>query len=259
MRNFRLGALFALQFFSVFPIRRNIEPTTRTVRSSLRWLPILGLSIGTFNALMFYGLDSLTSLSLLSLIVFAIIIPAIWSGGLHLDGLMDTGDAFFSYQDKHKRLEVMKDPRTGAFGVLVLLVVLIIRFVFMYEAFLSDFSVIGFLIVVPLLSRCMMMLLLGHGTSARESGLCYFFKKHYNRSVTYWIIGLTLVVCAAMAFLSSYHFIISLAMILASIIVMWGVRVWAIRSFGGITGDVCGALLEGTETCLWFIVWLFYI
>ncbi|WP_404451239.1 adenosylcobinamide-GDP ribazoletransferase [Virgibacillus necropolis] len=257
MRSFQFGALFALQFFSVFPIRRNIEPTTPTVSSSLRWLPILGLSIGAFNALMFYGLDSLTSLSLLSLIVFSIIIPVIWSGGLHLDGLMDTGDAFFSYQDKHKRLEVMKDPRTGAFGVLILLVVLITRFVFMYEAFLRDFSVIWFLVLVPFLSRCVMVLMLGHGVSARESGLCFFFKKHYSRSVTCWIIGLLLAVSAAMAVISLTHLFVSLAMVLASMVGMWGVKVWAKRSFGGITGDVCGALLEGMETYLWFIVLLF--
>lgn len=257
MRNFRFGALFALQFFSVFPIRRNINPTTPVVRSSLRWLPILGLSIGAFNALMFYGLDSLSFLHLPSLIFFAIIIPAIWSGGLHLDGLMDTGDAFFSYQDKHKRLEVMKDPRTGAFGVLVLLFVLSTRFVFMYEAFLRDFSVIWFLVFVPFLSRCVMVLMLGNAVSARENGLCFFFKKHYNRSVTWWIIGLTLAVIAAMASISLTHLTISLAMVLASVIGMWGVKVWAKRSFGGITGDVCGALLEGMETYLWFIVLLF--
>lgn len=257
MRDFRLGALFALQFFSVFPIKRNIEPATTIVRSSLRWLPILGLSIGAFNALMFHGLDSFSSLHLLSLVVFAIIIPAIWSGGLHLDGLMDTGDAFFSYQDKHKRLEVMKDPRTGAFGVLFLLVVLSTRFVFMYEAFLSNFSVIWFLVAIPFLSRCVMVLMLGHAVSARKSGLCFFFKKHYNRSVTGWILGLMLVVSATMVAISLTHFIISLAMVLASVIGMWGVKVWAKRSFGGITGDVCGALLEGMESYLWLIVLLF--
>ncbi|UOR10876.1 adenosylcobinamide-GDP ribazoletransferase [Halobacillus amylolyticus] len=256
MKNFGLGGLFALQFFSVFPIRKGIDPNPAVVRSCLMWLPILGLVIGGSNAFIFYGLSPLTTMSLVSLTVFALMIPAVWSGGLHLDGLMDTGDAFFSYQDQQKRLEVMQDPRTGAFGVLVLLAVLILRFVFMYESFLADLSMLWFILLIPFLSRCVMVLMLGHTPSARQKGLSYFFKNHYSQSVTVWVVSLMIVVSVVTAFFSWSHFIVSLVMGLAAMIGMWGIRRWAVRSFGGITGDVCGATLEGMETYLWFIVWL---
>ncbi|MFD2923726.1 adenosylcobinamide-GDP ribazoletransferase [Halobacillus naozhouensis] len=256
MKNVGLGALFTLQFFSVCPIRKNIEPNSSVVRSCLIWLPVLGLVIGIINAFIFYGLASITTMSLISLIIFAIMLPAIWSGGLHLDGLMDTGDAFFSYQDSHKRLEVMGDPRTGAFGVLVLLAVLIMRFVFMYETFLTDSSAILFIIIVPIFSRGVMVMLLGNTLPARSRGLSHFFKRHYHHNVTLTIIGLMFVTSAAVSLHSLSYFMVSFAMLLVSLIGMWGIRVWALRSFGGITGDVCGATLEGMETFLWFIVWL---
>ncbi|WP_163527741.1 adenosylcobinamide-GDP ribazoletransferase [Halobacillus ihumii] len=256
MKNVSQGGLLALQFFSVFPVRRNIEPIPSVVRSCLIWLPVLGFIIGSLNALVFYGLESSTTWSLLSLVVFAIMVPAICSGGLHLDGLMDTGDAFFSYRDKPRRLEVMQDPRTGAFGVLVLLAAVILRFVFIYEAFLTDFLVIGFMIIIPLFSRGVMILLLGHTLSARNSGLSHFFQSHYTYKVTFAVTGLMFMTCAAVSLLSTSYFAISLVILLASLVALWGIRVWAIRSFGGITGDVCGATLEGMETYLWFIVLL---
>ncbi|GAJ13835.1 unnamed protein product, partial [marine sediment metagenome] len=36
-------------------------------------------------------------------------------------------------------------------------------------------------------------------------------------------------------------------------------RVFAIKQFGGMTGDVLGAFIEGSETCLWLVIWLLHI
>ena len=59
---------------------------------------------------------------------------------------MDASDAFFSYRDRERRLEIMKDPRIGAFGVLRCLVLLSARFLFIYEIILRA---VEFLIFPP--------------------------------------------------------------------------------------------------------------
>ena len=74
----------------------------------------------------------------------------ILTGGLHLDGWMDASDAFFSYRDKQRRLEIMKDPRIGAFGVLSVIVLLSARFLFIYEIILQAVeATYFFLFLIP--------------------------------------------------------------------------------------------------------------
>lgn len=46
------------------------------------------------------------------------LLPLIVSGGIHLDGLVDTADALYSRRETEKKLEILKDPHVGAFGVM---------------------------------------------------------------------------------------------------------------------------------------------
>src|SRR5699024_12376068 len=62
-------------------------------------------------------------------ITFTIILTV----GIHLDGWIDASDVFFSYRDVKKRLQIMEDPRVGAFGVLGLLFLLSFKFLFIFE------------------------------------------------------------------------------------------------------------------------------
>ncbi|GGF29533.1 adenosylcobinamide-GDP ribazoletransferase [Halobacillus andaensis] len=254
MKNFFFGGLFALQFFSIIPVHQEIEPGPSRVRWSLRWLPLVGLGFGAMNAVLFLLLNTYTEISLLSLVLLAIIIPIVLSGGLHLDGLMDTGDAYFSYQDPEKRLDVMKDPRTGAFGVMVLLIVLALRFIFIYEALLVDEAAVWFLLIVPCFARMAMVGLLGHAPSAKTSGLSSFFQKSYDPSVTWWLLGTSFFLIIGCFFISIG---VSIAMGLAVFAGVWIIKSWAVKAFRGITGDVCGAMLEGMVTFLWLIIWIF--
>ena len=47
------------------------------------------------------------------------LLPLIVSGGIHLDGMVDTADALYSRRETEKKLEILKDPHVGAFGVIV--------------------------------------------------------------------------------------------------------------------------------------------
>ena len=104
------------------------------------------------------------------------------TGGIHLDGWMDASDAFFSYRDRQKRLEIMKDPRVGAFGVLSVMVLLSARFLFIYEISLRAFDATFVLIVlIPFLSKSVMGILLIKVRAAKEEGLGTLFKQAATR------------------------------------------------------------------------------
>ena len=53
-------------------------------------------------------------------VLMCAVIPLAVSGGFHVDGFMDTMDAFHSYQEKERKLEILKDSHIGAFAVIML-------------------------------------------------------------------------------------------------------------------------------------------
>lgn len=63
-------------------------------------------------------------------IVAAVLValPVAVTGGIHLDGLCDTSDALASWTPRERKLEIMHDPRAGAFGVIGVVMYLILQF-----------------------------------------------------------------------------------------------------------------------------------
>ena len=108
----------ALQFLTRLPVRLAGMPSPQQIGRSLLWYPLVGLLIG----LLLFALQQL--LGGLSLMLQAALLLAVWvgvSGGLHLDGLADSADAWVGgFGDRARTLEIMKDPRSGPIAVVVL-------------------------------------------------------------------------------------------------------------------------------------------
>ena len=96
-------------------------PRTKWEEDSMRYVfcffPLIGLVIGILETGWFWIARQLEISSLLYVSV-AVVLPILVTGGIHLDGYMDTCDALFSYGDREKKLEIMKDSHTGAFAVI---------------------------------------------------------------------------------------------------------------------------------------------
>ena len=106
-------------------------------------LPWIGALMGTTVAAVLYSLMQWTASSEVMLAFTVIGLFALWTGGLHLDGFIDMGDAYFSYRDREKRLEILDDPRVGAFGVLAVVFLLMGKFVILHELLCSRGSPCG--------------------------------------------------------------------------------------------------------------------
>ncbi|MCX8001307.1 MAG: adenosylcobinamide-GDP ribazoletransferase [Anoxybacillus mongoliensis] len=239
------GVILAIQFLTVFPIRMQVEWNERTARGAVFSFPFVGAIIGTFLVAQHQLLFDHVSLLFLS---FLLLFSSIFlSGGLHADGWMDCSDAYFSYHDRKRRLDIMSDSRVGAFAVLSVLFLLGFRFVFIFEtvAHMSLFS----LFCIPLFSRLGMTVLLLTTPLAKQTGMAAAFRQYVDHQYVPIIVMYGLI-----ALLSRETIVLFIALVLFYV----AARAFAVKQFGGMTGDVLGAFIEGSETFLWLIIWLLH-
>ena len=103
----------------------------KEMRYSIGLFPVVGVVIGVMTWLWLWGMhriaaEGMTDLPevviLLASTLIAAILPVLVTGGIHVDGFMDTSDAFHSWADKGKKLQILSDPHIGAFSVISLMI-----------------------------------------------------------------------------------------------------------------------------------------
>ena len=240
----------ALQFLTVLPIELKQIPTAKQNGQSVLFYPLVGLLIG----LTLFGLSIL--LVKLPIILAATIILVIWiwlTGGLHLDGLADTADAWVGgFGDSERTLKIMKDPNCGPIGVLSLVVVCLLKFAALYV--LLEQHLNAFLILVPVLGRSVPLFLFLTTAYVRDKGLGRSITDFIPKKLTWTIFVITIALLCVFKWLGLVTFICFIA-------VLFYLRALFIKRIGGITGDTVGAAIELIETGLMlsFVVASFYI
>lgn len=229
------------------------------IHRAIQTFPLVGILLGLIMGGVLYVLAEWTPFSVLATAFILWLLTIVLTGGLHLDGWIDASDAFFSYQDQARRLEIMKDSRTGAFGVISVIVLLAMRFLFIYEitSRLNNWSYF-FIILLPFLSKCVMGYLLCKMPLAKKEGLGAFFQSaaQKNSLHVYWIYIVVSMILAII--LGAPFWMLLLIMLATTALFLLFLKRKIVAWFGGITGDVLGASVEGVELWLWFILWLLH-
>ncbi|MDQ1003180.1 adenosylcobinamide-GDP ribazoletransferase [Neobacillus niacini] len=258
MRKLLKGFLINLQFFTAIPVHLEIPMDKPHLKSAVQVFPILGLLQGGIYAGLFYLLLEYTPLSNFAAAFLLWLVSILLTGGIHLDGWMDASDGYFSYKDQQKRLEVMNDPRTGAFGVISVIVLLSSRFLFIYEITV-DVHAASYLMIaeIPLLSKSVMGLLLLTVKTAKKEGLGALFQSAATLK-DLWIYAVYIIgfLALVISFDGGFYYV-SILLVIAFISLLL-CRRKALKWFGGITGDILGAAVEGTELFLWMTLWLLH-
>lgn len=253
---FLKGFLINLQFFTSIAITFEIPMDKENLKKAVQTFPLLGLLQGIVYSCILYIFIQFTPFSSLAAAFLLWLTTILLTGGIHLDGWMDASDAYFSYQDPEKRLEIMKDPRTGAFGVISIIVLLSMRFFFIYEITSNVQSLSYFFIAaIPFLSKCVMGAILLTVKSAKKDGLGTMFQQAASpNALSIYLVYLV----GVLAFFISKGFLVIGILLFVTACSYWFCRIKAVKWFGGITGDVLGASVEGTELILWLTVWLLH-
>jgi len=164
--------------------------------------------------------------------------------GLHLDGVADLCDALGGGYDQEGRLAIMKDSSVGAFGVVALVVLLLLKSAVLTELFAGRASFL--LLAAPLAaSRWGMALLAWKSRYPRPHGTGHpFVGQVAGRDL--FVGALLLIPCLAAGFPG-------LAAVAASLLPALWLRRKAHHSLGGVTGDVLGAAAELGEVTGWLM------
>ncbi|NDV00392.1 adenosylcobinamide-GDP ribazoletransferase [Pseudoroseicyclus tamaricis] len=193
--------------------------------------PVAGLAVGLVSGLagamaLWLGLTP----ALAAVTVLAA--QALGTGALHEDGLADTADGLWGGWDKARRLEIMRDSRTGAYGVLALVLVTLARFA-ATEAVIAAGLLWPALLAVPTLARGLMAAVMAALPPARADGLSHGTGRPGRAG---WL-GLGLGALWALLMLGVWAVPVALAAGAA----VGALALLARAKIGGQTGDILGA------------------
>ena len=238
MNWFRSFAI-AFSMYSALPMPR-VEWDEKGMRHALCWFPLVGVPAalalwGWYRLCVFLDLGRFLTAVGLTLLPLAV------TGGIHLDGFCDAADALASRQPREKKLEIMKDPRTGAFGVMAVCGCLLLACA-AWDSFLRfggerDLWAVSAGLV---LSRALSGLGVAVLPPAKESGLVRTFAAAADKRLVAVIDGLlALLAAGGMLALAPVPGLLgllgaSLALLKYSLVC---------REMGGTTGDLAGYFL----------------
>jgi len=201
--------------------------------------PAVGLLIG----LLVWSVARMLTLPGVSDLAAALILVAwVWlTGGLHLDGLADTADAWVGgLGDRRRTLEIMKDPTCGPFGVLALVLVLLCKWSAI--AALVAGGAVACLIWIPVLARAQLLILFLTTPYARRAGMGADVAAHLPRTAAW--AGVVIAASVSAVFLGTATLPALLAA--GALFLLW--RRSLMARLGGFSGDTAGTLVELTET-----------
>lgn len=223
----------ALVFLTRIPLQLKDDIPAQALNRALRAFPIIGLLVGGIAASVF-AIANLMNLPSLACALLAVLASILVTGALHEDGLGDVADGFGGGTTKERKLEIMRDSRIGAYGVLAMVIALGLR-----VSALDGFENLGMacaaLIGVACLSRTAPALLIHFMAPARADGLAATME----RPDKFQTLHTTVLGCAL--FLLCTPFVAGwLAIGVAGLFLMAFAKL-AEAQIGGQTGDVCGA------------------
>ena len=114
------GFFAAMRFLTILPIPDSLSGGEKTLARSISYFPLAGLMIGLIAAAFDYA--ACRALPLLPASVLTVVILIALTGGLHMDGLADTADGFFSARPREWMMDILRDSRIGVLGVLAVIV-----------------------------------------------------------------------------------------------------------------------------------------
>jgi adenosylcobinamide-GDP ribazoletransferase len=228
-------ALVAFRYLTVLPL-----PAARAAGDLGRagaWFPVVGAVLGGLLALGSLALDWL-----LPPVVAAMVLVILWvalTGGLHLDGLADACDGLGGGWTRERALAVMRDARSGPYGVTAIVLVLGLKASVL--ASLPEGLVGRALVVAAVLGRIAPLLLAGLCPPARPDGAGHAFRAGLGR--VRLVAGVLLGGVVAVAVLGAWGGVAAAMTVVGA----WVSGAYLRRRLGGFTGDCLGALVEATE------------
>ncbi len=222
------------------------------------FFPLIGVVIGGVMLFVFHLKQVLDiygcSLSKWFWTAVFVLLPFFITGGIHMDGFLDTMDAISSYQPKERRLEILKDPHTGAFAIISCGLYLVAE-VGIYSS-INEKSIL-LISLSFVLSRALSGLSVLRFPQARKAGegSVATFSENAKRNVDFLFLFVYVIVGSILLVILGG--ISGAAVVITAMLVFGYYHHMALNKFGGITGDLAGYFLQLVELLMALVAVVF--
>lgn len=235
-----------IQFLTRIPIPVDVG-FDEEFHKSTRYFPLVGLILG----LCYYLVGSISQLFFSDYITAVLILlgTVVLTGGLHLDGVGDTFDGLYSYRDKERILEIMKDSRLGTNAMLSILFLILLKLGFLVSLLGQD--KLWVVIIMPTLARTFQVIACYKGKTPRPQGMGNIFIGKVSKLSLGIAVGLAAVITVGVLLIFnpfSWQFILKAAVAIA--VVAFALKLFersVYKKIDGITGDILGCICEMAE------------
>lgn len=239
----------AVAFLTRLPVGKGPSFTAEDVGRSAKWFPLVGVFIGGLYALAAHGLAAWFPSMLTAVII--VVIEALLTGALHLDGLADMADGFGGGRSREDVLRIMRDHSIGAYGAVALILIILLK-VSAVSTLIDRHSAVPYLMLSPVLGRWSAVLLsyaLPYARRTTDEGL------HAGGAITDFVGWRELAVSTLIAFgvaVGMAH-IFGIVCWLGVAAVSAGLAFICRARIGGVTGDTLGASVEISEAVVFLM------
>ena len=230
----------AIQFLTIFPLPTKGQINDKDFGRALFYFPLVGLILGCILAAV-----SLCIFHIFSPLVMAallILVSTVLTGGLHLDGFADTCDGLYGFHSPGKRLEIMRDSRTGVMGVIGLVCLVLLKFSLLTHIPLT--CLWKTLVMMAVISRWSLVIACYDSTYLRQEGKARLFIEQAR--LHYLLVGGVLTFFLFMFLPSGKGLIIFFGTLITVSLFIKYIR----KKIGGMTGDTIGAVNEIAEAAV---------
>ena len=235
--------IIAFAMYSKIPMPR-ADWNDKNMRYAFCWFPVIGLVIGLVELAVFYILTKWQAGSVFRGVCL-MAVPLLVTGGIHLDGFMDTMDALGSWGDKEKKLEILKDSHNGAFAVIGICCYFTVSLGVWSEIRTEMLPVVAAGYVI---SRALSGIAVVTFPAARGSGLVKTFQDGAQKKAVRITMIVYLILAAVYLYFCSPVGMVVL-LIIAGVVFGYYYRM-SRKQFGGVTGDLAGYFLQICELAL---------
>jgi adenosylcobinamide-GDP ribazoletransferase len=235
--------IIAFSMYSKIPMP-NVKWSENGMKYSMCFFPFVGAVTGLISVLVFKLCGFLNFGNILTAALLTVL-PVLINGGIHMDGFIDTIDAKHSYKSKEERLEILKDPHTGAFAIIYACVYFVLIFG-LFSEISRDMTAdtIFYPAAGYFLSRILSAFSVVTFPKAKKDGSVAAFADAAKKNVRCVLI-IEFLLCAALYLYLSP--IMGGLCVFTALIIFGYYYIMSKRVFGGITGDIAGYFLQMCE------------
>lgn len=247
--------LTAIMFYTRIPCPQWIDHNPDDLNKATRYFPFIGWIVGSISFLAFWVFDLLFNSDIA--ILLSMITGIFITGAFHEDGFADVCDGFGGGWTKEKILAIMKDSRSGAYGVVGICCILLLKFLCLQAIHTANENLFPFvLIAAHAASRLCAVLLMTISTYVRENEDAKAKPLAKSISASELLPAMCFGLIPLLLFQDIITVVVMLLPLVGTLYLRWYYHKW----IGGYTGDCLGALQQVTEILFYLsiiILWQF--